>query len=314
MRWLYHAVPPSDAGRRSASDAQMARKQRATSLRPSGDDAFVHCSYADRIAESARQYVSQDAVLLRIDPRRIASPVREEATPRGPMPHVYGTIEADAIVGEHAISDALPDLITGHRIALVGFSGMTLLDLVGPWEVLSRIKTMGLDPTAQVDIVALDDVEIFAASGARLVVEASSVRPPLSAYDLVVTVGGPLVQPLLDDRKTLDWLASWPENRWCASVCTGALLWGALGRLAGRQCVTHHSALETLATQGGSVHADARVIDDHGRLTAGGVTAGIDLALHLVSRLLDDAAARTIAARVEHTWPLDAGKVRYALS
>jgi transcriptional regulator GlxA family with amidase domain len=86
-----------------------------------------------------------------------------------------------------------------------------------------------------------------------------------------------------------------------ASVCTGAMLLAAAGLLAGRPAVTHFTALDDLAAAGADVQRDARVVDDGDVLTAGGVTAGIDLAIHLVARHRGADAGRVAARRLEYT-------------
>jgi transcriptional regulator GlxA family with amidase domain len=83
-----------------------------------------------------------------------------------------------------------------------------------------------------------------------------------------------------------------------ASVCTGALLLAAAGLLEGRPATTHHTALDDLAERGARVVGE-RVVDDGDVLTAGGVTSGLDLALHLVGRLFGAEPARARAAEIE---------------
>lgn len=84
-----------------------------------------------------------------------------------------------------------------------------------------------------------------------------------------------------------------------ASVCTGAMLLARAGILRGRRCITHHAAIDDLAATG-AVIVRARVVDDGDIVTAGGVTSGIDLALHLVERFGDPALADGIAATLEY--------------
>ena len=84
-----------------------------------------------------------------------------------------------------------------------------------------------------------------------------------------------------------------------ASVCTGALLLGAAGFLAGKSATTHPSALRELEPYCGEVRTD-RVVDAGGVVTAGGVTAGIDLGLHLVRRLAGTEACRRIARQMDY--------------
>ncbi len=84
------------------------------------------------------------------------------------------------------------------------------------------------------------------------------------------------------------------------SVCTGAMLLAAAGLLAGRPAVTHRAALTDLAQAGADVRGDARVVDDGSVVTSGGITAGIDLAIHLVQRFAGDKAAAAAADRLEY--------------
>jgi transcriptional regulator GlxA family with amidase domain len=84
-----------------------------------------------------------------------------------------------------------------------------------------------------------------------------------------------------------------------AGVCTGTMLLAASGILDGRPAVTHRSALDDLRGFGVDVHPEARVVDDGDVITAGGVTSGIDLALHIVARERGREAAEAEAARIE---------------
>ncbi len=85
-----------------------------------------------------------------------------------------------------------------------------------------------------------------------------------------------------------------------ASVCTGAMLLAAAGLMRGRPAVTHRSALADLAATGAHVRADARVVDDGDIVSCGGVSSGLDLALHLVSRFCRERSAAIAAERLEH--------------
>ena len=90
-RWLYHALPKGEWGR-------VARAVREYAPESLAREGFVHASYRDAVAESARLYVKPPCVILRIDPRLLESRVEVAATPRGPMPHVRGPILRDAVV------------------------------------------------------------------------------------------------------------------------------------------------------------------------------------------------------------------------
>jgi len=271
-------------------------------------EGFVHASFKERAHESARLYFPANARVrvLAIDPRRLDVPVEIVETPRGPMPHIKGPIPCDAFrVLELDAVETHPDRVHGTRIGIFAFAGMTLLDLVGPLDALSRIVSMGFDSTANVEVVALtkpdEDATVFDVSvwqGFGLEARASRYRPALDVFDVLVVPGGPGTRQLVKDDDLLDYLRSFPENRLIASVCTGALLLGAAGRLDGKRATTHATALDDLAKYNVTVMKE-RVVDEGQIVTAGGVTAGIDLGIHLVRRLAGEGVAVAIAKQME---------------
>lgn len=299
MRWLFHVARAEEVG--WGADGRYAPASLAR-------EGFVHASFRDAARESARLYFDSSAELrvLAVDPRRLDVPLEIAETPRGPMPHVHGSIPCDAfrVLGLEEV-DAHPDRVTGTRVAFVAFEGMTLLDLVGPLDALSRVATMGFDPTARCEVLALtrpdgwsasEDVPVWAACGAEL--RAARYRPPLDDFDVLVVPGGPGWRALAGDVGVREYLAKFPPNRLHASVCTGAMLLGAAGRLAGKRATTHASAMGELA-RWGATPLRARVVDEGHVVTAGGVTSGIELGLHLVRRLEGDDVAQAIAERME---------------
>ncbi len=290
MQWLYHLVPRgTDPGMTYA----------APSL---GAEGFVHASYAAAVEESARLYFPRDEppVAWRIDPRRLDADVEVASTPRGSMPHILGAVAADAIVGVHEARTwgALPDRVTGHRIAFLAFEGMTLLDLVGPLDAVSRLRTMGFDPEVVTEVVGANGPTLRCPEGVTLTLDA--VRPALTGYDVVVIPGGRGAERLLDDPDVRAWLAARPGHHAWASVCTGALVLAGLGLLRGRSAATHHSARGALSAHDGVRVVGERVVRDGPVLTSGGVTAGIELGLALVEQLADLSTATLIAAQMEH--------------
>ncbi len=310
MRWLYHVTTVADL-ERGAPPESLAR------------EGFVHASYRDAVHESARLYFPKDAKLVvqRIDPRRLGVPLVEASTPRGPMPHLHGAVPPDAVRevltveafapfarppeagGEAPVSHpgGPPDRVTGTRVAFVGFRGMTLLDLVGVLDPVSRIASMGFDASFVCDVVSAEGDVAWTLGGAAF--STPAVRPALASYDAVVVAGGPPSRVLADREDIVAWLRAFPENRLMASVCTGALFLGAAGRLRDRRATTHATAFAELARYGAFV-VHERVVDEGTVVTAGGVTSGIDLGLHLVARFEGDEAARAVARQME--WRYDA--------
>lgn len=216
MRWIYHLRERgAPIGDRYAPES-LAR------------EGFVHGSFRDAVRESARLYFPERAELeiLQIDPRRLDAAVEIADTPRGPMPHVHGAIPADAVRAtiDLATIEAMPDRVTGTRFAFVAFDGMTLLDLVGVLDPVSRIASMQIEPTTTCEVVSATRSVVWSACGAEL--RAARVRPDLSAFDVVVVAGGLGARALSEDREVVAWLAAFPKNRLVASVCTGGVTSG----------------------------------------------------------------------------------------
>ncbi len=295
MQWLYHVATARDSAAFLAGDG--------SALAPASlaREGFVHTSYQSKVTESARLYfpAGEALVVHQIDPRRILDlRVEVVATPRGPMPHVHAAVPRDAVRRALSIDDMAqaPDRVTGTRFVFVTFAGMTLLDLVGVLDPISRLASMTFDPTATCSVVSLDATTPWASAGAALRVEL--VRPALDDADVLVVVGGPLTRALAEDPEVAAWIASFPVNRLVASVCTGALLLGAAGRLRARRATTHHVALDLLARWGATAVRE-RVVVDGNVMTAGGVTSGLDLGVAIVRRLEGDDVADAIARQME---------------
>ncbi len=290
MRWIYHLT---------FADTPVPARYAPASLAAEG---FVHGSYRDAVRESARLYFPADRALglWQIDPRRLDVPIDVAVTPRGPMPHIHGAIPADAVRAVIPLErvDEAPDRVTGHHIAFVAFQGMTLLDLVGALDPLSRLRSMGFEPDAWCEVVSADVPTPWSREGAALSCE--RVRPDLGAYDLLVLPGGLGARALAEDPAVIAWLQTYPANRLAASVCTGALLLGAMGRLGSRRATTHATAMDQLP-RWGATPIDARVVVDGNVVTAGGVTSALDLGLLLVRALTDDATAERITAQMAWT-------------
>ncbi|MBK8257119.1 MAG: DUF952 domain-containing protein [Polyangiaceae bacterium] len=288
MRFLYHIVPRgTDVGSRYAPASLVM-------------EGFVHCSFRDEVRESALLYFPHDIELevFRVDPRRLDVPVELASSPRGPMPHVRGSIPADAVV-ERLSLDALAhaaDRVTGTRFVFVAFENMTLLDLVGALDPVGRIASMGFDPSAKVEVVGATDHCVWSCEGATLTVD--RVRPDLTEADVVIVPGGLGTRTLVKDEEVVSWLGSFPHNRLIASVCTGSMLLGAAGRLKGKRATTHHSAMSELANYG-AVAVNERVVDEGQLVTAGGVSCALDLGMHIVRRFEGQATAEKIAAQMQ---------------
>jgi cyclohexyl-isocyanide hydratase len=172
------------------------------------------------------------------------------------------------------------------------FPRLTQLDFTGPFEVLHRI------PGAQVHVIWKDLQPVPADSGLRILPTTTLVDcPPL---DVVFVPGGVGQMELMTDAAILDFLEVQARTaRYVTSVCTGALVLGAAGLLDGYDATTHWAYTELLPVFGAR-HVRKRVVVDRGRITAGGVTAGIDFGLRIAAEVAGEEVARTIQLHLEY--------------
>src|SRR2546423_16876 len=191
------------------------------------------------------------------------------------------------------------------RLAFVIFDQMTALDFVGIYDPLTRLKTMRFMSDLVWDICARTR-EVTDDRGLRFA--ATKVDESLNGYDLLVVPGGYCARALVTDATFIAWLKTAAACPLKTSVCTGSLLLGAAGFLAGRRATTHPSAYAELAPFCASVERQ-RIVDEGDVITAGGVTAGIDLGLYLVEKFEGADARARIARQMDYHDTL-AGGVR----
>jgi cyclohexyl-isocyanide hydratase len=118
--------------------------------------------------------------------------------------------------------------------------------------------------------------------------------------DVICVPGGMGADDMANDEEMLAFLRKQAEGaKYVTSVCTGSLVLGAAGLLKGYRATTHWSAIDFLAAFG-AIPTRTRVCIDRNRITGGGVTAGIDFALTLVSELIDCSTAEAIQLRLEY--------------
>jgi transcriptional regulator GlxA family with amidase domain len=184
------------------------------------------------------------------------------------------------------------------RIAIALFDGAEELDWAGPWEVLASWALGWPDDGVEVLTVAETTGPVRCANGLRVL--ADRTWDELGAVDVLVYPGGVGTRVQLGDERIRERMRSRAAaGTLMASVCTGSLVFADAGLLDGRPATTHWGALELLATLGEGVELrpEARFVDDGEIITAAGVSAGIDVALHLVARL--HSAERAAAVRRE---------------
>lgn len=189
----------------------------------------------------------------------------------------------------------VPANIGPVRVGILLFDGVEELDAVGVYEVLAKAKQIHPRLDLTVRFRALKE-EITGALGMKFL--AHEVSRELSDLDLVVLPGGPGLTEVRKDAEFLQALLDFGTEKPVASVCTGALILKEAGLLAGRKATTHRTAMEELATAADVV--EARVVEDGLVTTSGGVTASIDLGLHLLTKHFGPELAREVAERIEY--------------
>lgn len=192
------------------------------------------------------------------------------------------------------------------HVAVLLYEGFDEMDAVGPYEVFSYAVRAGAD--CEVGLYTLDPADRVEASHG-MVVEPDGTLADAGGpggVDLLVVPGGGWI-----DR---DHPGAWTEaergvvpdaiaaaheaGTTVATVCTGGMLAAHAGVLDGRPAITHASAIDDLREYADVV--DARVVDDGDVVTAGGVTSGLDLALHLVEREFGTDVAEQVSTVMEY--------------
>jgi transcriptional regulator GlxA family with amidase domain len=178
------------------------------------------------------------------------------------------------------------------------WDGVEELDFAGPYEVLTAWARMAAEErTISVRLVAATTDPITCSHGLRVIPDVALAD--LGRVDLFLHPGGQVGQ-LLEDEVFQEHLRERARDTLMTSVCNGALVLAKAGLLTGRPAATHWSAVEALAELGADVDADARFVDDGTVVTSAGVSAGIDMALHLVKRLHSEEAARLVRRYIQY--------------
>jgi cyclohexyl-isocyanide hydratase len=178
------------------------------------------------------------------------------------------------------------------QIGLVLFPRVTQLDFTGPLQVFSSV------PGAQVHLIWKRIEPVPSDSVMTLTPTITFTDCP--QLDVICVPGGLGTDDMINDEEMLAFLRKQAEDaKYVTSVCTGSLVLGAAGLLKGYRAATHWTAMEYLAAFG-ATPTKTRVCVDRNRVTGGGVTAGIDFALTLVSLLADRQTAEAIQLRLEY--------------
>lgn len=195
------------------------------------------------------------------------------------------------------------------QVGILLFDDVELLDMAGPYEVFTtasrvhaRTQTAGADPLFTVTTLARSLAPVRARAGLQLTPDMTLAdHPPL---DCALVPGGAVTAELRQPQ-TLAWIAAQRQSaRMLASVCTGSLLLAQAGVLDGLAATTHWEDLDELRALRPAVRVQGGVrwVDEGAVVTSAGISAGIDMSLHLVERLHSRDLARRTARQMDYDW------------
>jgi transcriptional regulator GlxA family with amidase domain len=198
-----------------------------------------------------------------------------------------------------------------RHVAILIFPEVEVLDFAGPFEVFAVANELTGFETFHTFTVAELPGSIRARNGLKVVPDFTleTAPPP----DILVVPGGAGTRPLLKKPTVLEWIRQRARKaEVVASVCTGSLVLAQAGLLNNLRATTHHENFAELAALAPNTDLveDARFTDNGQVLTSAGISAGIDLSLHIVARLLGEAAATRTARYMEYHWLNDTGVAR----
>ncbi len=195
-----------------------------------------------------------------------------------------------------------------RNVAILIFDDVELLDFCGPFEVFS-VTSRQADGEAPFNVYTVAE-----GSGAVMARNGLSVNPRYSIEDcpqpdIVVAPGGYGTRKQMHNESLTSWIeTSAREAELTLSVCTGALMLARAGLLEGLRATTHHGALEVLrqVAPKATVEENVRFVDNGRVILSAGISAGIDMSLHVVARLLGQEAAWRTAKQMEYAWSPEA--------
>ena len=195
-----------------------------------------------------------------------------------------------------------------RNVAILIFEEVEVLDFAGPFEVFN--VTAELNHPAPFNVYTVAETSAPVKTRGKL-----SIHPNYSIYampppDILLIPGGAGSRALLNDKpQILEWLQTQAERvEFLCSVCTGALPLAKAGLLHGLNVTTHHdnlSDLRQLVSPDTQVIDDQRYLDNGKILTSGGISAGVDMSLYLVKKLLGPDVLKKTLAEMEYDWTPD---------
>jgi len=194
--------------------------------------------------------------------------------------------------------------MTTRNLAILIFDDVEVLDFCGPFEVFSVTGRRSNLTPFNVFTVAQNAAPVTAVNG--LSVNPAFTLAQCPRPDILLVPGGLGTRKEIYNAPLLDWISRCgKEVELLLSVCTGALLLGKAGLLDGLSATTHHNGIALLqeVAPKATVLQNTRIVDNGRVVLSAGISAGIDMSLHVVSRLLGPELAAETATYMEYDWP-----------
>ena len=189
-----------------------------------------------------------------------------------------------------------------RNVAIFVFDSVEVLDFAAPYEVFSVASDTTAPPAFSVYNVGITPLPVVGRGLFTVFPRYSIADCPQP--DILIVPGGYGTRPLLKHEGLIQWIKDQSRKvEWLLSVCTGALLLAKAGLLSNCRATTHHTALGLLKELSPTteVVADQRFVQASERImTSGGISAGIDLSLHIVERLLGSATRAAVVSEMEY--------------
>jgi len=182
------------------------------------------------------------------------------------------------------------------QIGYVIFEGITWLDFIGIYDPLSRLQSMKFMPDLTWDICGYNTIN---RDNFGLEIKPTLIQNSLKYYDAIIVPGGHGTRHLQYDPVFIGWLQTASEQATKISICTGSLLLGAAGFLNGKKATTNYNEYEALRPYCGEVLTD-RIVEDGNCITAGAVSASLDLGLYLCAQWAGAEAAAEIRKKMDY--------------
>jgi len=192
-----------------------------------------------------------------------------------------------------------------RTVAILIFDDVELLDFAGPFEVFSSVRNLTGDHERLMDVFAVAESLTPVRCRNGLVVQPERTIDECPPVDVLVIPGGAGVRPALERSNLVEWVRTRAqEAELTVSVCTGSFLLARAGLLSGRPATTHWERINEMRERFPDVEIveDERWVDTGEIITAAGVSAGIDVALHVVRRLYGADVARATALGIEYDY------------